>query len=492
MGEHVLSRREAVATSVLVGISTALLTGWLLLVGTPDSAEVVPSDVGLVAHALILAAAACLYVYWRVGASATSIWRRRLSGWLIVGLMVTATQGLLHAAVENAQVATGTAVSSRDHWALLSQLLTVAVLCAMARIAEQMDVPGDPALVGALAGAALGVLSVAVTWLPPLVLGDAAHHALNTLLLIGGLVLAWQLLQRHRASWWVRRRLALAAIAVTGAQYADNIAGLDAVISGLAGGALAVGALLICATAFALFRTALQEYQAQMRELRSALVETRADVHEQRELLHELGSTLAGIASASEIIRKGAAVPAPRRRRLERMLEAEVARLVRLMSDRAASSEPAEVDLDDVLGTIVLSHQTRGRDVRWSPSGLLVDGRADDLAEVFNILLENAARHAWGAPIVVSVRKCGGMVEIECADFGPGVPVGLRAQLFDSGVRGPDSPGQGLGLSIAQRLMADLGGSLELRDTAVGATFVATLPAQLLDERTAHVVSHAS
>jgi signal transduction histidine kinase len=174
------------------------------------------------------------------------------------------------------------------------------------------------------------------------------------------------------------------------------------------------------------------------------------------------------------------------------MVEAEVARLVRLMDHRPAPSDDTRIDVDQVLGTIVLSHQSRGTEVRWNPSGLMASGRADDLAEVVNILLDNAGRHAAGAPVTVTVSASRGLVEIVFSDLGPGVPTDLRARIFECGSRSPHSPGQGLGLSIARRLMAEQGGALDLRPSATGTTFAVLLPEIALDNRTTREIAHAS
>ena len=116
-------------------------------------------------------------------------------------------------------------------------------------------------------------------------------------------------------------------------------------------------------------------------------------------------------------------------------------------------------------------------------------GEPDDFAEVVNILLENARRHG-GRTVHMEVRENDGYVELICSDDGPGVSAEILPQLFTSGVRGPDSPGQGLGLSIAQRLMSDRGGSLELVDSLrPGATFVARLPRNEMTDATPHHVA---
>jgi signal transduction histidine kinase len=155
------------------------------------------------------------------------------------------------------------------------------------------------------------------------------------------------------------------------------------------------------------------------------------------------------------------------------------------MSSRAPSPT-REFDVDDVVEQLVTSHRERGLDVRWTPGHTLAVGDPDDFAEVLNILLENARRHG-GQMVRVDVSASNGQVEVACSDDGPGVADDVRAQLFTSGVRGQDSPGQGLGLAIARRLMSERGGSLVLADSDhQGATFVARLPICVM----VHVASH--
>ena len=175
------------------------------------------------------------------------------------------------------------------------------------------------------------------------------------------------------------------------------------------------------------------------------------------------------------VIKQSDDICAQRRQRLEQMLDAELARLVRLI-DAKAPARIVAFQVDTVVEDLVLSHEARGLDVRWSPSGHTALGDPDDVAEVVNILLENAARHGGGT-VTIDVETVDAAVEIRCRDEGPGIAYGLRDRLFVSGERGPRSEGQGLGLTIARRLLSQLGGSLDLQESeAPGATFVARLP----------------
>ena len=130
-----------------------------------------------------------------------------------------------------------------------------------------------------------------------------------------------------------------------------------------------------------------------------------------------------------------------------------------------------------MLEPVVVRQLTEGHPVSWCPSGEVVRGRADDVAEIVNVLLENAVRHGLGAPVRIEARRRGGVVEVAVSDAGPGVPHYLRDRIFGWGKSRPDSPGRGIGLNSARELSIKNGGNLKLADSEVtGATFVLSLP----------------
>jgi signal transduction histidine kinase len=102
---------------------------------------------------------------------------------------------------------------------------------------------------------------------------------------------------------------------------------------------------------------------------------------------------------------------------------------------------------------------------------------------LFN-LVDNAAK--YGAteahPVIdVHVAAMGGTIEIGVRDFGPGVPEGERARVFEPFAKGVahaagTKPGVGLGLALSRRLAQQMGGRLELRAADRGAVFVLSLP----------------
>ena len=104
-----------------------------------------------------------------------------------------------------------------------------------------------------------------------------------------------------------------------------------------------------------------------------------------------------------------------------------------------------------------------------------------DAQEVFRILfnlLHNAATVARRAKtlhtICVTLTRTDATVAIAVSDDGPGLPEAVRAQLFLGGRS--FTGGSGQGLAIARELAERNGGTLRLRDTARGATFVLELP----------------
>jgi signal transduction histidine kinase len=261
---------------------------------------------------------------------------------------------------------------------------------------------------------------------------------------------------------------------------------VGAVVGGVVGGVAApgssiVGSILLAGTAAAVLQHAIDEEKREVNQLNLRLQTIEAGARVERARLHEINATVAGIASAQTLMTEG--LGSDDTDALAAMMRAEVQRLQRLVADRGPTRR-RNVDLDDTIGQIVLSHLARGRVVIWEPTGLRAQGRADAIAEIVNVLLDNAAVH--GGPDAVSVRVTrdddGGGVAVTVTDQGPGVPPALGDRIFDWGVSRPGSPGQGIGLHVAADVARELGGRLDLLPTATGATFQLSLPAAQEEE----------
>jgi signal transduction histidine kinase len=236
-----------------------------------------------------------------------------------------------------------------------------------------------------------------------------------------------------------------------------------------------IGSTILCSLAIALVRLSIRDNRKALAFLRDQLMNVEAGMRADRARLHEIRATIAGISSAARIVRQESVVSSTRREQIQHMMDSEIGRLERLMNDRE-SGDPVLIDLDTTIEPVVLRQRARGYPISWTPSGLRAIARADDVAEVVNVLLENAFRHAPNARAWIDVRRSGASVEIVVSDSGPGVADHLRERIFDWGESGPDSPGEGIGLNVARKLSTELGGQLRLVDSsAPGACFVLSL-----------------
>ncbi len=118
------------------------------------------------------------------------------------------------------------------------------------------------------------------------------------------------------------------------------------------------------------------------------------------------------------------------------------------------------------------------------PPGLIIDGDAERLAQVFTNLIANSAKYTEpGGHITVTAYESDGWAVIQCTDDGIGISEELLPRVFDlfvQGERGLDrrQGGLGLGLGVAKTLVESHGGRIEAMSggPGEGSTFVVTLP----------------
>lgn len=95
------------------------------------------------------------------------------------------------------------------------------------------------------------------------------------------------------------------------------------------------------------------------------------------------------------------------------------------------------------------------------PASIQVRGNSDDLRDMVRNLLENAVLHGRGkvSARIGNPEKGSGLVTIEVADQGPGVPAGQEEAIFQRFRRlNVDTPGSGLGLAIVRHVARSHGG----------------------------------
>jgi signal transduction histidine kinase len=147
--------------------------------------------------------------------------------------------------------------------------------------------------------------------------------------------------------------------------------------------------------------------------------------------------------------------------------------------------EAAEVDLSGVVRGVV---DRAGVSARMARSRLEADiqdgvvGTWDRLAleQVAENLLSNAIKFGAGRPVRVALRADGRTARLVVRDRGVGIPEADRArvfQRFERAVTRREHGGFGIGLWLANRLVAAMGGTIAVESApGEGATFTAALP----------------
>jgi len=203
---------------------------------------------------------------------------------------------------------------------------------------------------------------------------------------------------------------------------------------------------------------------------------------------HELRNGLAGLAGATDAL---VAVPGGERDALRSAVASELARLGALVGGSARDTADMEAyPLRPVLRDVVLLWRTTGMQIRLDADpNLRTHGVPDTLAQVVTNVVANCARHAPGSPVRVQALRCGDRVRIRISDSGPGLGPNSEKRVFDRHVRDNASEGQGLGLYICRKLLAQDGGSIRMQPAQVGrpgCTVVIELhSAALISRRTA-------
>ena len=110
--------------------------------------------------------------------------------------------------------------------------------------------------------------------------------------------------------------------------------------------------------------------------------------------------------------------------------------------------------------------------------------RADQLKQVVVNLLKNATEvleEQVSAQIFIATSSqvnLGGQhyVEILIQDNGPGIPAEIYQNLFSANNSGKGAGHSGIGLSVANHLISDLGGLMSCKTSNVGTVFQVLLP----------------
>ncbi len=207
---------------------------------------------------------------------------------------------------------------------------------------------------------------------------------------------------------------------------------------------------------------------------------------------HEVNNPLAAIRMEAELL--GRATRDPEAGAAASTIVREVDRAARIVRSllrlaRRADTTPTHIQLNELVRDVAEIRQRVLRadnvevQVQMDQGAAAVLGLGQELQQVVINLVTNAEHAVRGrSPAVIRLTTEGrdGWTRLTVEDSGPGVPAEIRNRVFDPffTTKNPDE-GSGLGLSICQRVVAEVGGKLWLEDsdTLGGAKFVVELPA---------------
>ena len=207
---------------------------------------------------------------------------------------------------------------------------------------------------------------------------------------------------------------------------------------------------------------------------------------------HEVNNPLAAIRMEAELLARSRTED-PDTTAATSTIVREVDRAARIVRSllrlaRRADTLPARVQVNDLVRDVVEIRQRvlRAENVEFRTEMDLaappVLGLGQELQQVVINLSTNAEHAVRGrspAVIQISTQSREGWVRLVVEDSGPGIPEEARTRIFDPffTTKGPDE-GTGLGLTICQRVVVEVGGKIWLEESPLGgARFVVEIPA---------------
>ena len=207
---------------------------------------------------------------------------------------------------------------------------------------------------------------------------------------------------------------------------------------------------------------------------------------------HEVNNPLAAIRMEAELL--GRATQDADTSAAASTIVREVDRAARIVRSllrlaRRADTTPTRIQINELVRDVVEIRQRvlRADNIevrtRMDQGAEAVLGLGQELQQVVINLVTNAEHAVRGRPdavIELATEARDHWVRLIVEDSGPGVPADIRGRVFDPffTTKSPDE-GSGLGLSICQRVVAEVGGRIWLEDSEKlgGAKFVVELPA---------------
>ena len=217
-------------------------------------------------------------------------------------------------------------------------------------------------------------------------------------------------------------------------------------------------------------------FTAQRRFVQDAAHELRTPITAMSLQLENLKSRMPDEAAAGQLAQLEAGLS-----RTKRLVE-QLLRLARHESPRPADP-PVAIQLDGLLKSSIADFMPladrRNIDLGYAADiDATVHANEDELCSLIHNLLDNALRYTPPGGIVdVTLHRDTGVVTVEIADNGTGIPPELLPRVFDRFFRieGAETEGSGLGLAIARNAAERNRIGLELSNRVDGSGLIARL-----------------
>lgn len=217
-------------------------------------------------------------------------------------------------------------------------------------------------------------------------------------------------------------------------------------------------------------------FAAQKRFVQDAAHELRTPITAMSLQLENLKSRMPDAAAGEQLKQLEAGLA-----RTKRLVE-QLLRLARQESPRA-SDPPIEIQLDGLLKSSIADFMAladrRSIDLGYAADiDATVHANEDELRSLIHNVLDNSLRYTPPGGIVdVTLHRDTGVVTVEIADNGPGIPSELLPRVFDRFFRieGAETEGSGLGLAIAKNAATRNRIGLELSNRVDGSGLIARM-----------------
>ncbi|MDA0747833.1 MAG: ATP-binding protein [bacterium] len=162
-------------------------------------------------------------------------------------------------------------------------------------------------------------------------------------------------------------------------------------------------------------------------------------------------------------------------------------RLQEFLRDRPSEREPVDIN-ELITDTLVLTEPVWRGGARQQAGEIDVQthlgktpdlsGNASELREIFTNLVLNAIdAMPLGGTLGIATSTKSGCIQIEISDTGQGMSEAVRSRIFEPFYTTKGEQGNGLGLSIVQRIVTDHGGDIRIEsEPNQGSRFILRLP----------------